>query len=49
MQGCYRSGFSKGMSKLLRGDFKICGDELILYILKLQIISKKKGLRRINQ
>ena len=30
-----------------RGDFKICGDELILDILELQMKCKKKGLRRI--
>ena len=30
-----------------RADFKICGNELILDILKLQMKSKKEGLKHI--
>ena len=35
---CLNQGFPKG------GDFKMCGDELILDILELQMKSKKKVL-----
>ena len=44
----FKAGFPKGGDfRNLGDDFKICGDELIQDILKLQLMSKKKGLRRI--
>ena len=30
------------------GDFKVCGNKLILHILELQMKSKKKGLKHIS-
>ena len=37
-------GFPKGAKISKGGDLKICGNELILYILELQMKSKKKVL-----
>ena len=43
---CTKQGFPKGGAKISKGrsgiDFEICGDELILDILELQMKSKQK-------
>ena len=42
----FKAGFPKGGDfRNLGGNFKICGDELILDILELQMNGKKEGFR----